>query len=170
MNEQQYMQRRLTEAFESSRHHSFLGSLDGVTNPIAQWVPPHYKGFPHMNGSILKIGVHAAGDKLVLASLAFSDGTFSWGKVEEEFLQRGGNIATVRAMAQEGHEKALKILETLTNPQDFTRECRYYHGQTLTAYEIFCIMAEHDLYHAGQVNYVKCLYEGARRQANAQSN
>src|SRR5262249_25607085 len=103
-----------------------------------------------------------AGDKLVLASLAFGDGSVTWTWAEKRFQTLGGDLAAARVIAEEGHAGAMAALagiqeEGLDSPRP------YYGGTTHTTYELFCIMAEHDLYHAGQINYIRCLYDGERK-------
>ncbi len=162
MPDKTMLARRLREAYQESREHSFLASLEGVTERMAQWKPERYRGFPHMDGSILTIAFHAAGDKLALSSLAFGDGSVAWPQVQERFQALGGNLAVVRGLAEEGQAAALAALAG-QREEEMEALCPYYGGQTRTAYDIFRLMAEHDLYHAGQINYVKGLYEGERR-------
>lgn len=149
----------LEQAFVGSRWHGFLTSLEGVSDADALWVPPGYKGFKHQTGSILSIAFHTAGDKLVLTSHAFADGGFGWSEATQHFQQLGGNLAAVRQMAQDGHQKVLAQLAGW--PEERLDELRpYYSGKEYPAHRIFGIIAEHDLYHAGQINYVRCLLAG----------
>jgi uncharacterized damage-inducible protein DinB len=151
---------RLETAFRGSRYHSFIASLKGVREEEARREPPHYRGFAHMTGSILNLAYHVAGDKAVLISHAFGDGSVTWEHVRARFDALGGDLAAARALAEEGHAQVLDMLSQQTDASlDAPRP--YYGGKTLTAYEIFAIIAEHDLYHAGQINYVRCLYPPA---------
>ena len=52
---------------------------------------------------------------------------------------------------------AAQTEETLDAPRP------YYGGRTHSAAEVFGIIAEHDLYHAGQINFVRCLIAGAKQ-------
>ena len=51
------------------------------------------------------------------------------------------------------------MLQTLesTGEEDLDSLRPYYGGNSLTAYEIFTVIAEHDLYHAGQIQLLKKL-------------
>ncbi len=157
---QDILKQRLEEAFRGSRFHSFLGSLKGVTEEQAVWTPPHYKGFPHMTGSILNLAFHTGGDKHVLLSTSFGDGSLTWPVMQAHFEELGGNLAAARTLAEEGHTLVLRTLEEQAEGS-LDRPVPYYGGKTLTALEVFTIVAEHDLYHAGQINYVRCLIAGS---------
>src|SRR5438270_7665932 len=94
---------RLEEAFRGSRYHSFLSSLKDVNDEAARWTPPRYKGFPHMTGSILNLAYHTGGDKHVLISTAFGDGSTTWEAVQARFEGLGANLAAAKTLAEEGH-------------------------------------------------------------------
>jgi hypothetical protein len=159
MSSVEMLRRRLEEAYRGSKHHSFLSSLKGVSEEMAAWQPPHYRGFPHMNGSILNLAYHTGGDKHVLISCAFGDGSVTWDQVQNRFEELGGNLSAAKALAEEGHTLVLATLDSLTD-EDLDQPRPYYGGKTHTAYEVFSIVAEHDVYHAGQVNFVRCLLAG----------
>lgn len=150
---------RLEQAFRGSRYHSFLGSLRGVSDEQALWTPPHYRGFPHMTGSILNLAYHTGGDKHVLMSCAFGDSGVTWDSVKTRFEGLGGNIEAAIALAEEGHMLVLRRLASLVEEElDSMRP--YYGGKRMTAEEVFTIVAEHDNYHAGQIHFVRCLLAG----------
>lgn len=162
MTRAEMLRRRLEEAYRGSRYHSFLASLKGVSEEIARWKLARYKGFPHMDGSILNLAYHVAGDKYVLLSHSFGDGSVSWPQMLQQFEELGGNLEAAKALAEDGHRLVLLTLEALSE-SDLDAERPYYGGKTHTAYEIFSIIAEHDLYHAGQINYVRNLYAGEKQ-------
>jgi hypothetical protein len=152
----------LERSFRGSPYHSFLSSLKGVTEDDARWVPPHYKGYPHMDGTILNLAYHTGGDKFVLMSLGFGDGSWTWPSVEAKFIEMGGDLGAARRLAEEGIALVLETLdawpeERLDEPRPYLRSKKY------TAYEIFSIVAEHDVYHAGQINYIRNLIAGASK-------
>jgi hypothetical protein len=161
MDRKAALQQRLEEAFRGSRYHSFMASLKGVSEEAARWTPPHYRGFPHMTGSILNLAFHTGGDKSVLISHSFGDASVSWEQVTARFESLGGDLTAAKRLAEEGHAKVLETLASLTDA-DLDAVRPYYGGKRLTAYEVFTIITEHDLYHAGQINYVRCLIEGIK--------
>lgn len=156
-----FLREQLEEAYRGSRFHSFLSSLKGVTEEDARWLPPHYRGFPHMSGSILNLAYHTGGDKFVLMSHSFGDASETWEVVEARFMTLGGDIAAAKTLAEEGHAKVLATLAQLDEAA--LEEIRpYYGGKTFTARQIFQIVMEHDIYHAGQINFLRNLLAGSR--------
>lgn len=149
----------LERAYHGSRYHSLRRALEGVDDEMARWRPSHYKGFPWMHGSILEIAFHVAGDKHALHNVAFGDGSLTWEQIQQRFEQDGSDIAAAIRLADAGHEQLLATLRALTDDQ-LTQKVPYYHGKRLSAEEIFLLAIEHDIYHAGQIWYVRCLVEG----------
>src|SRR2546425_7257451 len=90
------LRERLEDAFRASPYHSFLSSLKGVTEEAARWIPPHYKGFPHMDGSILNLAYHTGGDKHVLISCGFGEASVTWDEIKSRFDALGGDLTAAR--------------------------------------------------------------------------
>ena len=162
MTRVEMLEKRLDEAFMSGRFHSFLASIGGVSDEDARWIPPHYRGFPHMDGSILNLAFHCGGDKHVLMSSAFGDGSITWDTITDRFRELGGDLRAARTIAESGHSLVLATLQG-TGEEGLDVDRPYYSGRSLTAYEVFSIVAEHDIYHAGQINYVRNLLAGGAR-------
>lgn len=158
MTRKDMLRNRLEAAYRGSRFHSFLGSLKGVSEADARWTPEGYRGFPHMTGSILNLAYHTGGDKHVLASTAFGDGTVTWRLVGQRFEALGADLSSVRTLAAEGHAHLLSVLASLAEAD--LDSPRHYGGRTHSAAEIISIAAEHDIYHAGQIWYVRNLLAG----------
>ena len=150
---------RLEEAFRGSRYHSFVGCLKGVSDAEARWKPSSYRGFPHMDGSILNLAYHTAGDKHVLISVGFGDGSVTWPTVQQRFEELGGDLNAAKALAEEGHSLFLKELKGV-GEEGLDSIRPYYGGKSLTAFELFTVVAEHDIYHAGQIWYARNLRAG----------
>ncbi len=112
-----------------------------------------------MTGSILNLAYHTGGDKEVLVSHAFGDRSVTWETVQARFQADGGDLAAARRLAEEGHALVLRTLDAWAE-EALESPVPYYGGKTLTAQEVFTIISEHDLYHAGQINFVKCLLAG----------
>lgn len=161
MTQKEMLCAQLEAAYRSSPFHSFLASLQGVREEDALWLPPRYKGFPHMTGSILNLAFHVGGDKGVLVSHSFGDGAITWPRMQAHFEELGGNLAAAHRLAEEGH--AL-VLDTLARQreEDLLAPRPYYGGKTYPACEIFSIIAEHDLYHAGQIHLLRNLIAGEK--------
>lgn len=159
MNRVSMLAELLERAYRGSRYHCLRRALEGVDEPTARWKPPHYKGFPWMHGSILEIAFHAAGDKHMLHNVAFGDGSLTWEQLQQRFEQEGGDLRSALKLADAGHERILATLYQLTDSA-LAQKVPYYHGRRLPAEEIFLLAIEHDIYHAGQIWYVRCLVEG----------
>lgn len=159
MSRKLHLRDLILRSFRGSPYHSFMSSLNGVSERDARWVPPAYKGYSHMDGTILNLAYHTGGDKFVLMSTCFGAGSLTWPRVEEKFGEMGGDLAAAIRLSEEG---VVLVLETLEGwPEERLDEPRpYLRGKTHTAYEIFSIVAEHDVYHAGQINYIKNLIAG----------
>src|SRR5947207_11852597 len=128
------MRSRLEEAFQTSRFHSFLGSLKGVSDEAARWMPEQYRGFPHMDGSILNLAFHTGGDKHVLISYSFGDASITWPLMQRRFDSYGGDLAAARRLAEEGHALVLSTLDDV-GESGLDSKRSYFGGKTLVAYE-----------------------------------
>ena len=118
----------LEDSFRGSPFHSFLGSLKGVSEEDARWIPPRYHGFPHMDGSILNLAFHTGGDKHVLVSQAFGDASVTWTVVQGRFADLGGNLTAAKSLAQEGHALVLNALEAIGEAR--LDSARPYYGES----------------------------------------
>src|SRR5579862_9422501 len=101
MNRVDVLRDRLEQAYRGSKYHSFLSSIKGVDEVSAAWEPRHYRGFPHMTGSILNLAYHLAGDKFVLVSHSFGNASVTWEQVAARFAAAGDTLAAARQMADE---------------------------------------------------------------------
>lgn len=154
---------RLEAAWEKSKWHSFKGSLEGLTEAEAAWKPPHYKspdpwGF---SGSILEILFHVAADSLAMINQAFGDGTLTYEGVRERFKAKGANLKAALALLAEGYDSTRKALTKL-NDRDLLK--RVGKKKAWRADGVFIELIEHYLYHAGQINYIRCLWEGVKEE------
>lgn len=157
-----FLAERIKDAWERSRWHSFKGSLQGVTPEMAEWVPGPYRGFPFNRGCILDIAYHVGGDKLVQWSQAFGDKGITWEVVRHRFEEMGGTLESALALGEEGTQKLLETLENL-NDEDLAQLRPIWGGRKIRTDAFFVMVIEHDIYHAGQVWYIRCLWEGAHQ-------
>lgn len=158
---------RIEDSWEKSKWHSFKGALEGLTEAEASWKPLHYKspepwGF---SGSILDILLHVAVDSLVMPNQAFGDQTLTAEAVRQRFLTQGGNLKAALALLDEGYTSTHKALARLTD-RDLQKKVgkRSWPSRMRRAEGLFAELIEHYLYHAGQINYIRCLWEGARAE------
>jgi uncharacterized damage-inducible protein DinB len=152
---------RLTDAWVRSKWHSFEGALEGLTEEEAAWRPEHYRS-PEpwdFSGSILDILIHVAIDSLVMPDQAFGDRTLTAEAIWKRFQAEGGDLAAALALLEEGYKATRRSLAHLT---DCDLQRKVGTQKERGAESLFVEMIEHYLYHAGQINYIRCLWEGAR--------
>ncbi|MCS7300375.1 MAG: DinB family protein [Fimbriimonadales bacterium] len=153
-----FLKALLTRCYEGSQWHSFKAAVRDLTDEEALWVPPTgYKGYRWADGTILKIIFHLGADKLVQISTAFGEGSMDWVAMEHRFRAMGGNLRAALQIAHEGYETTLDALAPLTD-DDLEVERPYYGGGRMTTGDLFLMLAEHDVYHAGQIIYIRGLY------------
>lgn len=143
-------------AFAKSPWHSLLGALEGIREEIFFWVPPKHHGFPWMNGSIRDIVYHVTGDKLVQISAAFEGGSSTWDTIKSE-LEREDMEAMMRQL-QEAHSKIVSKLRDLSDGE-LDLKVSAWGGKKMTIKEFFLMLIEHDIYHAGQIRYIRNITE-----------
>jgi uncharacterized damage-inducible protein DinB len=154
---------RLDAAWAKNKWHSLEGALEGLTEAEATWKPLHYKspepwGF---SGSILEILFHVAADSLATINQFFGDRILTYEGVRERFQAQGGNLAAALALLDEGYTATRKALTKLTDrdlPKKVGKKKKWRVDN------IFVGLIEHYLYHAGQINYIRCLWEGTKAE------
>ncbi|MCS6935991.1 MAG: DinB family protein [Candidatus Bipolaricaulota bacterium] len=154
------LQRQLKAAYRTSRWHSLQRALEGLKPEEAAWTPAHYKGFPWAKGSILEILFHVAGDTLHQLDYAFGSGTLTWDALKERFERAGGDLKAAQTLLDEAYAELERRLSALTD-SDLSRSYRAPDGEK-TLQELFEMILEHFLYHAGQIVYVRNLQSGQR--------
>ncbi len=117
-----------------------------------------------MKGSILEIVFHVGGDSLYQLDHALGKQKLTWEGLKERFRAEGGHLHAALHLAEEGYKALQQALDSLAD-EDLTRTYPTPEGEgerTLEAF--FRMMIEHYLYHAGQIMYVRCLWQGLRQQ------
>lgn len=152
------LQRQLEAAYRTSRWHSLKEVCGGLKPEEAAWVPPHYKGFPWAKGSILELIFHVAGDTLYQLDYAFGSRTLTWNQLTERFAKDGGDLKAARQLLEEAYAALQKRLNALTD-SDLSRSYSTPDGER-TLEELFQMILEHYLYHAGQIVYIRNLWAG----------
>lgn len=137
-------------AFESSQWHSLKAALDGIDEAIFDWKPSKHEGFPWMDGSIRDIVYHVTGDKLVQFSQAYGDGSVNWENVP---IVRG-EIGDMRDELTRAHGAVVDALRKLTE-DGLQEKVATWGGTRMAAEDFFLMLIEHDIYHAGQIRYIR---------------
>ena len=145
----------LKRAWRDSRWHALKRAIKGLTHEEASWRPPAYKGFAWSSGSIMDILFHVGGDCLIQIDYAFHDGQLTWEELQRRFKDAGGNLDAALKLLEEGYQAVHDALSSLTDA-DLDRECTAYSG-TMRLRDLFLMLIEHIIYHAGQIVYIRCM-------------
>jgi hypothetical protein len=151
-------------AFSKSPWHSLMSALEGVSDEAFTWLPDRHNGFPWMNGSIQDIVYHVTGDKLVQLNHAFGDGSMNWENVP---IAKGcsADILSAPEHAESPpyihalYSAQEALIEAVRNCEDLNAKVTGWGGKRLKAVDFFLMLIEHDLYHAGQIRYIRNLVE-----------
>ena len=158
----EHLKSQLENAYRGSRWHSLLSALKDVTPEEAAWKPPAYAGFPWMKGSIVEIVFHVGGDSLYQLDQALGKRELTWEVLQERFEREGGDLEAALRLAEEGYNALQRALDPLTD-EDLRREYSIPESkgkQKRTLQAFFEMMIEHHLYHAGQIVYARCVFQG----------
>jgi len=160
-------EKQLQAAYQTSRWHSLKEALKDVKSDEARWQPAHYKGFSWAHGSILEIAFHVAGDTLYQLDSAFGSRALAWEALEARFKRDGGDLPAAIRLFEEGFSQLQGHLKGLTDA-DLERSYIAPDGKTQkTLEELFQMILEHWLYHAGQIVYVRSLWAGLKGQSES---
>ncbi|HWP31405.1 MAG TPA: DinB family protein [Fimbriimonadales bacterium] len=143
-------------SFAKSPWHSLMGALKGISEEVFFWVPPKHHGFPWMDGSIRDIVYHVTGDKLVQISTAFEGGIVTWDTLKSELEKE--NMETMMKQLQEANNKVVNKLRDLSD-EELPLKVSTWGGKRMTIMEFFLMLIEHDIYHAGQIRYIRNIAE-----------
>ncbi|MBA3726254.1 MAG: DinB family protein [Armatimonadetes bacterium] len=138
----------LNRAFDKSPWHSVKGALEGLEYGTFVWLPERHAGFPWMNGSIRDILFHVTGDKLVQINHAFGDCSLDWKRMP---LAKGD----LAEMLPKLDDAQTQVLSALNGALDLGATIRAWGGKSMPAKDLFLMLIEHDIYHAGQIRYIR---------------
>lgn len=137
-------------AFSKSPWHSLMSALDGISADAFDYKPSRHNGFPWMDGSVRDIVYHVAGDKRVQLNHAFGDGTMAWDNVP---LDKKGDLIEALKSSQD------EVIRAIHTAEDLDRKVSSWGGRSMAAKDLFLMLIEHDIYHAGQIRYIRNLIE-----------
>lgn len=151
-----YLERLTIRAYSGSPWHSLLGAVKGVSDDVFFRVPERHKGYRWMDGSIRDIVFHVTGDKLVQLSAAFDGGRDNWDTVTERLSKN--DKSRMFDELQEAHELQIDWIRKLPEER-LNEQVATTMGVMLSAEDVFIMLIEHDLYHAGQIRYIRNVLE-----------
>lgn len=150
----------IDRTYAKSRWHSLLSAVKDLTEEDAVWTPPHFAGFPFMDGSIRDLVFHLGADKRYQIGQRFGDGAVTWAAMTARFAREGRTLAAALAIAEEGHAAVRSALASLTD--DELEDRTLLDDRPMRNADFFAMMIEHDAYHAGQIRYVRNMIEAMR--------
>jgi uncharacterized damage-inducible protein DinB len=142
----------LDEAFQGTQWHSLLGNLRAVTPDDWLWVPPGGRR------SIRDIVQHVAGAKFIYDNHAFGDAMLSW---DDPSLEGGNALSTIPSAIEwlrEGHERLRRNI-ALLDDDELLRPRMHFSGKLKETRWLIAVMIQHDLYHSGEINHIRCLHQ-----------
>lgn len=141
------------EAFQGKDWHSLLTNLKAVTFDDWHWVAPGGRR------SICTIVEHVGACKFIYQNQAFGDGNLAWDDPHVLGTGRLDTISSAVEYLREGHEHLRQCIAALADEELY--QLRPHHsGKLRETRWIISVMIQHDLYHAGEINYIRALHQG----------
>ena len=141
----------LDSAFESSRWHSLVGNLKSLQPGDWTWMPSG------SDRSIQYIVEHLGLCKIMYENHAFGDGGLRW---EDRLIEDESVFATVPSAIEwlcGCNNKWRQSVAALTD-EDLLVPRKTNWGEMAETRWIISAMLEHDVYHAGEINYMRTLH------------
>jgi uncharacterized damage-inducible protein DinB len=145
----------MDEAFEGKGKdwHSLLRNLGSVPAEAWRWAPPGGVR------SVRDLAQHVGACKYMCANHTFGDATFNW---EDPLVVGDGALANADsaiAWLREGQERLRRALAGLDDAE-LARPRPTYWGMPRETWWTLSVMIQHDLYHSGEINHVRALFQG----------
>jgi len=147
----------LRRAFDQGEH-SFVRNLEGTSDQQWDAILP---GQP-FGRSIGYIAWHTAAGKHLYWDHAFGEQRLTGDYTGQGVLEPRRTLADVVAYAREWHERWLDSVAALDDG-DLENPSTAHWGQVLSMRRIIAAMIEHDLYHAGEINHLRAVFDGTDR-------
>jgi len=142
----------LNEAFGGMDWHSLLSNLHSVMPEDWLWVPPGGQR------SIRDIVGHVGGDKYMFHNHTFGDAQLTWDDPLVEGHDALSTIAEATSWLQEGQRRLRESIAALDDAELLRPRLTSWDELKETRWIITMIM-QHDLYHAGEINYIRALHQ-----------
>jgi uncharacterized damage-inducible protein DinB len=143
----------MDEAFQGTKWHSLLGNLQSVKAEDWLWVPPDGRR------SIRDIVQHVAGAKLMYRNHAFGEADLTW---DDPAVAGEERLSTISDAVEWLKEAQTLLRESVAGLDDdeLTSPRKANWGTLKETRWLIAVMIEHDLYHAGEINHIRCLHQG----------
>lgn len=141
---------RIDEAWSQDRWHALCFHLEGLTWDEATWPPVEGRR------TIVNVLAHLGLCKIMYREHAFGAAKMTWPEAGAQ-VPEGEDLEIWRAWLEAAHQQLRDSVAGLTDPDlDAPRLTNW--GEQLPTRTIINVMIEHDLYHAGEINYIRGLY------------
>jgi len=140
----------MDEAFRDNPFHSVLNNLKSLHDDDWEWVAPDGVR------SILHIVEHVGGNKYIYESQAFGDRSLSW---ERPFMPTSSTPTDMIEWLRAGHDKLRGSVAALADDEELKQNRTAPWGGEANTRWIVNNMVQHDLYHAGEINYIRALHQ-----------
>jgi len=145
---------RMDQAWSEGRWHALLPHLKGVTWEEATWPPVQGRR------TILGILTHLGLCKIMYWEYAFGPAELTWPEAAQD-VPKGEDLPEWRAWLRAAHEQFRSAVADLTD-LGLGELRRHNSGEQMPTRTLVSTMIEHDLYHAGEINYNWGLYRAHR--------
>ena len=144
----------LDSAFDASRWHSVVGNLKSVQPEVWTWIPPEG------DRSIQFIVEHIGLCKIMYENHAFGDGNLRW---DDRLLEDESVLSTIPSAIEwlRSCNSAWRRSVAALTDDDLLQPRRTNWGEEMETRWIMSTMLEHDLYHAGEINFIRFLHDPA---------
>ncbi len=146
-----YLRRWSKSAFED-----LLESLEGLTDQQSWWCA-HLGGtaeYLHSSGSILGIVLHVASCKVMYAEYAFHKGRLTWRDMSKRARGAEPHLDKAIVWLKEAQDFWMRSWETLSDSElSVLRKTNW--GDEWPTEKIIPVMLHHDVYHTGQILFVR---------------
>lgn len=140
----------MDEAFRDNPFHSLMNNMKNLQEDDWDWVAPDGVR------TIRQIVEHTGGAKFVYESQAFGDHSLSW---ERPYMPKSSLSQDMLAWLREGHEKLRSSVAALADDEELQQNRMAPWGGEANTRWIVNNMVQHDLYHAGEINYIRALHQ-----------
>ena len=148
----------MDEAFELNGEHSLLSNLRSLAKDGWLWLPP--------NGgrSVFDIVRHVGECKYVYENHAFGDGSMRWDRPETiPTITPEQHPSKIIEWLREGHRRVKEALFSLGDDEELLRPRWANWGQEYETRWLLSVLLQHDLYHSGEINHLRALWQGTDR-------
>jgi uncharacterized damage-inducible protein DinB len=131
---------------------SLLANLEAAPDAALAWTPTGG------SRSIVDIAVHAGAAKRFYHDHAFGRGSLRW---EDAMLsrERAADRAALVAWLEAGHKAFRQAVAGLADDAGLLALRKAPWGEQWETRRIIAQMIEHDIYHAGEINHIRALFE-----------